>query len=424
MKQKSVTFILILLITCINPSIAQDTKLLLNKSFSGYSFFKVENQLLKNNPVKLIDSTYYWRWDKTAATWKLIYKYTDVVYENGKLKSSALKSWKGTTWDDYQSFTFEYGTGTETIFTKQWNGTIWSNYLQELYTYDANDNETEAIYQSWNGSSWENTYKISMTYDSNNNKLSETHQTGKNLINASRDLYTYDNDNKLTINEIQEYDTIKQSWIPFNRRLNTYDNNNKLEFEDHQYWEDTVWRDISKATFTYDAKGKLVHKLVQDVFFGLENSMQNSYIYDGGNNLIKDVEQHWKLDDKKWVNFSVTASIYNGDNYRTDYCMKRFDSEGTSIEFGDSAHTYYREVTSGFEEMNEDELIIYPNPSSGQFTIDYAQPIKNIEIYSITGEKVMTQTSKHVALSSFAKGLYFLKIYDNKKVQVRKIILE
>jgi hypothetical protein len=71
---------------------------------------------------------------------------------------------------------------------------------------------------------------------------------------------------------------------------------------------------------------------------------------------------------------------------------------------------------------------IYPNPSSGIFTIE--TPINsNILIYDLPGNKVLEAISKngkvHLDLSSYAKGLYLLKVQiGNNDQQFQKLILK
>ena len=71
-------------------------------------------------------------------------------------------------------------------------------------------------------------------------------------------------------------------------------------------------------------------------------------------------------------------------------------------------------------------LKIYPNPATDNVTITASNTINNIEIYSILGKKMMSlepsnaQLSQTINLSSFATGVYLVKI-DN---QFRKLVLK
>jgi len=83
---------------------------------------------------------------------------------------------------------------------------------------------------------------------------------------------------------------------------------------------------------------------------------------------------------------------------------------------------------------------LYPNPSNGQFTIQYNSPDSpdgslsgndlqaSLEIYNILGDKIyempgfISLTSNEIDLSSIPDGNYFVRIYDRKKIYTQKMI--
>ncbi|MEN8225059.1 MAG: T9SS type A sorting domain-containing protein [Bacteroidota bacterium] len=75
-------------------------------------------------------------------------------------------------------------------------------------------------------------------------------------------------------------------------------------------------------------------------------------------------------------------------------------------------------------------FFIYPNPSSTQITIEMpTTPHKNIfmAIYNMNGQQLLiTQQIKEqqtvVDISLFPKGVYFVKVMDDKKVMVQKVV--
>ncbi len=78
----------------------------------------------------------------------------------------------------------------------------------------------------------------------------------------------------------------------------------------------------------------------------------------------------------------------------------------------------------------EKNISIYPNPTTGQFTIDLrgsARP-RSVEITDITGKIIYNTTMEHVALqidiSENASGIYFIKFQNNETVKILKVIKE
>jgi len=83
---------------------------------------------------------------------------------------------------------------------------------------------------------------------------------------------------------------------------------------------------------------------------------------------------------------------------------------------------------------NDYQLNVFPNPSTGIFTIDIKQEFQNIahaefELFNIYGNIIYTKSfliKKYpieVDFSSFSKGIYFLKIVYSKNTYTAKIII-
>ncbi|MEP7169033.1 MAG: T9SS type A sorting domain-containing protein [Bacteroidota bacterium] len=87
---------------------------------------------------------------------------------------------------------------------------------------------------------------------------------------------------------------------------------------------------------------------------------------------------------------------------------------------------------TGIAENNIQLSTISPNPSNGKFIIknyDVLLGNYNLEIYNLLGEKVrysesQSQGTVEIDISNSPKGIYFVKIYSEQKMQVEKIVLQ
>jgi CubicO group peptidase (beta-lactamase class C family) len=73
------------------------------------------------------------------------------------------------------------------------------------------------------------------------------------------------------------------------------------------------------------------------------------------------------------------------------------------------------------------DVSVFPNPTKDRVLITTSQKNIQLELFSNTGvliEKVNMQNSTTLDLSTFSKGIYFLKIKSNAGVRVEKIIKE
>ena len=72
--------------------------------------------------------------------------------------------------------------------------------------------------------------------------------------------------------------------------------------------------------------------------------------------------------------------------------------------------------------VKEEVIKIFPNPVTDNFQIQTSLKIKNIEITDITRRTILTTTNKTIDCSSFAKGVYFVKVKTENGEAVEKFI--
>ena len=69
-----------------------------------------------------------------------------------------------------------------------------------------------------------------------------------------------------------------------------------------------------------------------------------------------------------------------------------------------------------------------PNPASDQVTVMSSFRIERIEIYTLTGQRVMLEKvgglSSQVDISSLAKGTYIVRIHTNRGVSSKRLVVK
>ena len=86
-------------------------------------------------------------------------------------------------------------------------------------------------------------------------------------------------------------------------------------------------------------------------------------------------------------------------------------------------------IVTGIAENNEqNDFIVSPNPTSGQFQITSDElRITNVEIYNVLGEKVYSLnhsfTHSLINLSAQPSGVYFLQIKTEQGNMTKKIVI-
>jgi len=80
--------------------------------------------------------------------------------------------------------------------------------------------------------------------------------------------------------------------------------------------------------------------------------------------------------------------------------------------------------------MNNNELSVYPNPASDNFTISINAVMKNalVEIYTVFGAKVystvLNNKQETINTKQFSSGIYFVKVGAGEKLFTKKLIVE
>lgn len=118
--------------------------------------------------------------------------------------------------------------------------------------------------------------------------------------------------------------------------------------------------------------------------------------------------------------YIMCGYIINGSlPQKNDVLVIKIDSNGCAIS----------NCTVGINEntIPENEIIVYPNPSSGIFTIEI-ENLENavVEIYNISGQLVKHQMLKNnyeiIDINQQPNGLYLVKISSNKQVITKRIV--
>ena len=131
----------------------------------------------------------------------------------------------------------------------------------------------------------------------------------------------------------------------------------------------------------------------------------------------------WYDDNNNAVN-GATDSIFTplvmGDYYVTVTDTNNCSSDSYFIEYNISTITDY---TSSIN--------IFPNPTNGNITVSSEYSIKTIELYNTIGNELYLVNNKEnkftetkIDLSTFAKGVYFIKININNQIINQRIILQ
>jgi Secretion system C-terminal sorting domain len=103
------------------------------------------------------------------------------------------------------------------------------------------------------------------------------------------------------------------------------------------------------------------------------------------------------------------------------YRIKQIDHSGSF------SYSKILTATVSTDDIKKNEFKIYPNPSTGIFSIISFEKIKTIQIFNFTGQSIVNQSINadnviyDMDLSAFPKGVYFIKI---NALERRKVVIQ
>lgn len=108
--------------------------------------------------------------------------------------------------------------------------------------------------------------------------------------------------------------------------------------------------------------------------------------------------------------------------------MEAFNNGAGTANLLDDIQVLRRNPTGTKNELAAQQVTIFPNPSSGAFTLTAPFTAYQLEITDLTGKIILQQkaTTKQtlINLPDAAKGIYLLKISDGKSLVTRKLVKE
>ncbi len=125
-------------------------------------------------------------------------------------------------------------------------------------------------------------------------------------------------------------------------------------------------------------------------------------------------------------NTIINASINPGETY-TEYGFNASEA-GTYIlsvttEGCDSTITLILNVNSSLMDVEDTELSFYPNPTNSKIT--FSSTIEKVEVIDLTGKTILNfSNAREINIESLPSGAYYLRLTNNDKAIMRKVIKE
>jgi hypothetical protein len=377
------------------------------------------------------------------------YRIVQNFNNNGDLLTSLFELWQNNVWINSGKSTCIYDAygNLLTEISEEWVNNAWVNSWKSSYIYNANGNILNRLFQEWQNNVWLNYEKYIYSYDVNGNNLTELSEYWLNnvWVNNRRFTYTYDaNGNRLIA--LSEY-WLNNVWVYSWRSTYTYDVNGKIITLFSENWQNNAWINSGKSTYTYNANGNLLTEIYETwLTDAWENSWRYTYTFDANGNQLTELSESWQYniwitEGRYTYTYDVNGNSITGKGEMWENSNWALSSSGLlliysskniiSVVFGSCYIAHFISFSSAIDEKdNDSQIIIYPNPASDKLIIDFQSinDLKNIAVsfYNIQGKLLLQQAIKQplieINISSFAKGVYIVKVINEKEVTMQKLI--
>jgi hypothetical protein len=156
-------------------------------------------------------------------------------------------------------------------------------------------------------------------------------------------------------------------------------------------------------------------------FVGTSNTFTNAQFYfvktdNIGNSSCNNAEAGSILPTLVIFHDTVTSAVHSASNVT---------SQSISAGSGFSMSTLCLVLKTDEEVGSDSQLSIYPNPASGSFTVNFNG---HLQIIDLTGRVIYQQRLSNpqstVNIQQFSAGIYFVKVSDGEREEVKKLIIE
>jgi len=359
-----------------------------------------------------------------------------VYYPDGKLHYSISRYWDDYSQDwlnNQKRLNEYYDNGLIHISTSQyWNGYDWENSFVLKYEYNENEERTSVLVESWSSGYISDLRMTSYIYDENNQviQLLGQEDIDGEWVNTQQILYTYTED--LFIESIRQ-DWDDAIWINNSKSISVLNESDQIIERRYEQWIYEEWVPVSKSLFEFDDQGNLILETFQNVnsFGELENSLTIESEYNQQNDITQLLAFIWS--DSEIIHRELRTYAYD-ERYNLSVLTTATWTETSSEWLEDyNVYYYYQFVSSIDESISDNEVGIFPNPSTGNFQISFGSNIfeqRRLEVFSIDGRKIEEQTietndgNSSVNLNHLANGSYILNIISKDNNTSKKVIIQ
>lgn len=387
------------------------------------------------------------------------------AFSQYKPDEQRMYSWDDTSSDWEHTATMEYTYGNEgdketNLLSLVMPGS--QKQIQYHKQYNASNMITTQITQFWEPSLmvWQDFSKTDYEYDGSNNLVIKTDQTynfGTMVYtNSVRTMYVYTGAN-LSSETKQFWNAGSGTWVNDSRELYEYSGTDMSQQTDQEWNAGTSnWVNREQTEITYGSPGYPSQTIIKEWNLGtsiwefderIDYTYQTNrisealgYDYIGGtwvldfrtvftyvNNLATEI-LYQERDGTEWVNVDRVLNTYDANGNNIVMIAEDWDTTDMAWEPVHKIETDYSLVlpfSLSTDDFKKEQFVVYPNPATDIINITYFQPIEKMELFDVSGKKLMSSYNvSQLNVESLKSGMYVLKVYDKSSSSTKRIMVK
>ncbi|MEX0967385.1 MAG: T9SS type A sorting domain-containing protein [Bacteroidia bacterium] len=320
-------------------------------------------------------------------------------------------------------------------------GQGWVNNLRIQRFYNPNGELEEELYQLWDedSGSWEllNGTKTLYTYDDNDRPIEVEHQSKfagqTSYIPNQKDIITYGSNDEPKEVEVYVYDVTSSSWeletktinIIWHKWTGSLDMENLLlESAESVYWDGSQWQKDARITAAYNDEDYPLEQTIEvwngSAYIG---ESRETYSYDAHGNPLTYIEEEYINFISAWDTLAATKHEYeyNADNSIDTEVLWEFDNGEWSRVV--KLLYLYSPISGIAQKRVQSSFKVYPNPVVDLLNLDLTNDDFTVTITDLTGRPVLqARNEKRLAVGHLKTGIYLVHIASEDGIATSKFI--
>lgn len=383
-----------------------------------------------------------WRWDTELEQWYGFYKYTYEYNENGDKTREQKWNWSSemTDWVNNYYYTYDYNEYGRTLYERwRWDAdsAYWYGQNRNETLYDDSGNNFLNFSYVWENGDWIYLWKYENNFDTSGNDTltymfswNADSALWENMRKTTREYTTF---NAYQIGIDYNWDADSNAYLPDRRYYREYDQFEQETLYEYNRWSDELsgWEPNQLYEYAYDEYGNQVENIKwiwENDSIGYLGDFARIYEYDNMGNMLLNLLFSWSSEMNDWEGWMGERNCFDDNNFK--YMTTHLGwSDSTFHFYQDTRDFYYYRTNLGIDDLNNNEVLIYPNPTKNFIYLKTSSDKKlDIRIIDQIGRFVFIENNhdsgQPIDIRNIAPGVYLIHTYNGTLRKGGKFVIQ